>query len=89
MHTCVDLYMPQEEKRVLEKEVEGWRSVDKEEREKGELVAAEKRARAQVDEMRRRFEEMRKDYEKRKEHLKEEAVRKNRSLTEDNRHLQR
>ena len=43
----------------------------------------------QVEELRKKLEELRRDYEKRKEHLKEEAGRRTKSLTEDNKHLQR
>ena len=43
----------------------------------------------QVEEMKRRFEEYRRDYDKRKEHIRDEATRKVKSLTEDNRHLQK
>ncbi len=39
--------------------------------------------------MKKRFEDYRKDYEKRKEHIREEAGRKAKSLSEDNRHLQK
>ncbi len=39
--------------------------------------------------MKKRFEDYRKDYEKRKEHIREEAGRKAKSLSEDNRHFQK
>lgn len=43
----------------------------------------------QVEELKRKLEEMRRDYEKRKEHVKEEATRRTKALSEDNKHLQR
>ena len=42
-----------------------------------------------MEELKRRFEDYRRDYEKRKEHIREEAARKTKALTEDNRHLQK
>ena len=42
-----------------------------------------------MDDLRKKFDEYRKDYEKRKEHIREEAGRKVKSLTEDNKHLQK
>ena len=39
--------------------------------------------------MKKKFEDYHRDYERRKEHIRDEAVRKTRSLTEDNRQLQK
>ena len=39
--------------------------------------------------MKRRCEEMRRDYEKRKEHIKDEGLRRSKTLAEDNKQLQR
>ena len=43
----------------------------------------------QVEELKKRFEDYHRDYEKRKEHIREEAARKTKSLSEDIRHLQK
>ena len=67
----------------------GYHQAGKESREKAELIMAEKKARAQVEELKRKFEEYRRDYEKRKEHLREESLRKAKALSEDHKHLQR
>ena len=42
-----------------------------------------------MEELKRKCEELRRDYEKRKEHVREEAARKAKALTEDNKQLQR
>ncbi len=78
-----------EEKADLEVQLEAYRNAGKEEREKVELLSAERKARGQVEELRRKFEEYRRDYEKRKEHLKEESTRKAKAISEDHRYLQK
>lgn len=81
-----------EEKLSLETQLEGLRQQQAAKeggREKADIILSERKARAQVEELKRRFEDYRKDYEKRKEHIREEASRRNKALAEDNRHLQK
>lgn len=78
-----------EEKAAMEVQMEALKNTEKEEREVAEVIAAEKRARAQIEDLKRKFEDYRRDYEKRKEHLKEESARRARAISEDNRSLQK
>ncbi len=78
-----------EEKNALEVQLDVLRQAGKDEREKAELIAAERKARGQVEDLKRKFEEYRREYERRKEHLREESARKARAISEDNRSLQK
>jgi E3 ubiquitin-protein ligase BRE1 len=78
-----------EEKRVLEEKLEAFTPSSEDGREKALIIASEKKARGQVEELRRKCEDLRRDYEKRKEHLKEESTRRCKALAEDNKQLQR
>ena len=61
-----------EEKLSLETQLEGLRQQQAAKeggREKADIILSERKARAQVEELKRRFEDYRKDYDKRKEHI--------------------